>query len=156
MTKPMSDKKTDHRVGIIPFAVRGDMIAVLFVTSQTRGRWILPKGRSKKGESDNEASLREAFEEAGIKGKVLTQFPMTVMIEKTVSDNEKERVPVTYYPMHVRKQVDEFPEKNSRERHWALLKDAPRVAYHKDYLEVIEQFKRLAPKVKEAVKASTV
>ncbi|WP_026479288.1 NUDIX hydrolase [Ahrensia sp. 13_GOM-1096m] len=150
----MSDKKKDHRVGIIPFSVRGDLIAVLFVTSHTRGRWILPKGRSKKGETDNEASLREAFEEAGIKGKVLTDFPMTVMIDKSIGDGTTERVPVTYYPMYVRKQVDEFPEKESRERHWALLDDAPRVAYHDDYLEVIKQFKRLAPKIKEAAKAN--
>ncbi|MEM5499989.1 NUDIX hydrolase [Ahrensia kielensis] len=150
----MSDKKKDHRVGIIPFSVRGDLIAVLFVTSHTRGRWILPKGRSKKGETDNEASLREAFEEAGIKGKVLTDFPMTVMIDKSIGDGTTERVPVTYYPMYVRKQVDEFPEKDSRERHWALLDDAPRVAYHDDYLEVIKQFKRLAPKIKEAAKAN--
>lgn len=150
----MSDRKKDHRVGIIPFAVRGDLVAVLFVTSHTRGRWILPKGRSKKGETDNDASLREAFEEAGIKGKVLTDFPMTVMIEKSVPDGKTERVPVTYYPMYVRKQVDEFPEMDSRERHWALLDDAPRVAYHDDYLEVIKQFKRLAPKIKQAATAS--
>jgi 8-oxo-dGTP pyrophosphatase MutT (NUDIX family) len=150
----MSDKKKDHRVGIIPFSMRGDLIAVLFVTSQTRGRWILPKGRSKKGESDSEASIREAFEEAGIKGKILTDFPMTVMIEKSAVDGTTDRVPVTYYPMFVRKQVDEFPEMDSRERHWALLDDAPRVAYHDDYLEVIKQFKRLSPRIKQAVKAS--
>lgn len=150
----MSDKKKDHRVGIVPFDIRGDLIAILFVTSHTRGRWILPKGRSKKNETDAEAALREAFEEAGIKGDLLTDFPMTVLIEKSTGDGTTNRVPVTYYPMLVRSQDDDFPEMNSRERHWALLKDAARVAHHDDYLAVIEQFKTLAPKIKEAASAN--
>ena len=33
-----------HKVGAIPFDIRNDRIAILFVTSQQRGRWILPKG----------------------------------------------------------------------------------------------------------------
>ena len=40
-----------HRVGIIPFDIKDDLLAILFVTSQTRGRWILPKGKRKKGEA---------------------------------------------------------------------------------------------------------
>ena len=39
-----------HRIGIIPFDMKDDATAVLFVTSQTRGRWILPKGKAKPGE----------------------------------------------------------------------------------------------------------
>lgn len=149
----MADKIThDHRVGIVPFDIKGDMIAILFVTSQTRGRWILPKGKSKSGESDTAAAKREAFEEAGIKGDILSQFPMTVLIEKTSLDTS-ERVPVTYYPMRVTQQVDDFPEKKSRERHWALLKDATRVAHHDDYLEIVGQFKQLAGQIKKAVRA---
>ena len=64
-----------HRVGIIPFDIRDDLIAILFVTSQTRGRWILPKGKRKEGESHMEACLREGFEEAGVQGVVLEEFP---------------------------------------------------------------------------------
>ena len=40
-----------QRIGSIPFDVKDDQIALLFVTSQTRGRWILPKGLAKEGES---------------------------------------------------------------------------------------------------------
>lgn len=151
----MENNKKDHRVGIIPFSTRGDMVAMLFVTSHTRGRWILPKGRSKKQETDKQAALREAFEEAGVTGEVLTDFPMTVMIEKSSGDGQSDRVPVTYYPMFVKEQTDDYPEKKSRERHWALLGDAKRVAFHDDYLAVIEQFKTLAPKIREAATART-
>ena len=41
----------DHKIGVIPFDISGDNIAIMFVTSQRRGRWILPKGNLKSGES---------------------------------------------------------------------------------------------------------
>lgn len=37
-----------HRVGVLPFDVTEQDIAMLFITSKTRGRWIPPKGRAKK------------------------------------------------------------------------------------------------------------
>jgi hypothetical protein len=36
-----------HKIGAIPFSIKDDRIAILFVTSQRRGRWILPKGNLK-------------------------------------------------------------------------------------------------------------
>ncbi|UUX49269.1 NUDIX domain-containing protein [Nisaea acidiphila] len=145
-------KETDmHRVGIIPFDIRDDLIAVLFVTSQTRGRWILPKGKRKKAETQTETCFREGLEEAGVKGEVLKDFPMTQVITKQ-TDAGKVEIPVTYYPFLVTEQLDEWPEKALRQRHWALLEDAPRVAYREDYLPVLEQFKALSQWIRETAK----
>ena len=138
-----------HRVGIIPFDTRDDMVAMLFVTSQTRGRWILPKGKRQDGESQVEACVREGFEEAGVRGVVLEDFPITVVITKQTSTG-KIRIPVTYYPLFVTEQVDEWPEKERRQRHWALLEDAPRVAYREDLLPLIKQFDDLRAWIIEA------
>ena len=46
----------DHKVGVIPFDIKGDRIAIMFVTSQGRGRWILPKGNLKNGETAKRAA----------------------------------------------------------------------------------------------------
>src|SRR3546814_17433849 len=43
-----------HRVGIIPFDTRDTEVAILFVTSQTMGRLILPKVPKKPGETNVE------------------------------------------------------------------------------------------------------
>lgn len=142
-----------HRVGIIPFDTRDKLIAVLFVTSQTRGRWILPKGLRKPGESHIEACHREGFEEAGVHGAVLEDFPITVPVTKQAKSG-KVTVPVTYYPFLVSEQAEDWPEKDRRQRHWALLEDAARVAYREDYLEVIRQFEALKPWITEAAAAS--
>jgi len=138
-----------HRVGIIPFDTRDNDVAILFVTSQTRGRWILPKGRLKPDETHVEACLREGFEEAGVKGIVLEDFPITVVVTKQTTSG-KLKVPVTYYPLFVTEQVDDWPEKDRRQRHWALVEDAPRVAFREDLLPLIRLFDELRAWITEA------
>lgn len=138
-----------HRVGVIPFETKKELTAILFVTSQTRGRWILPKGKPKKSETHVQACLREGFEEAGVRGIVLENFPMTMLITSRASDGMSQ-FPVTYYPLLVTEQVDDWPEVASRQRHWALLEDAPRVAYREDFHPLLHQFELLMPWVREA------
>ena len=141
-----------HRIGAIPFDMKGDQIALLFVTSQTRGRWILPKGLPKDGESQVETSQREGFEEAGIKGVVLEDFPITLPITKKNPD-EGNAVPVTYYPLLVEQQSEEWPEADKRERHWALLSDAEKVVHREDLLALVQQFKSLAPWIRKSAES---
>ena len=140
-----------HRVGIIPFDIKDDLVAVLFVTSQTRGRWILPKGQIKQQEDQITACHREGFEDAGVKGVVLDDFPSTVVIGKQTSSG-LQSVPVTYYPFLVREQFDDWPEQSKRQRHWALVEDASKVAYRADYLNLVQQFQALKPWIIEAAK----
>ena len=141
-----------HRIGIIPFDMRDESVALLFVTSQTRARWILPKGKQKPNETHTETCHREGFEEAGVRGVVIEDFPFTVTITKQ-TDQGKVVVPVTYYPFLVTEQIDEWPEMNKRQRHWALVEDSSRVAYREDYLFLINQFDGLKPWIREAAKA---
>jgi ADP-ribose pyrophosphatase YjhB (NUDIX family) len=140
-----------HKIGAIPFAIKNDRIAILFVTSQRRGRWILPKGNLKAGESHKKGCKREAFEEAGVKGKILKHFPMTMLIGKLI-DNNMDKVAVTYYPLLVTEQCEDWPEASSRQRHWSLLEDAFRVTDREDYLSVIRQFAAITPWVLETSK----
>lgn len=140
-----------HRIGVIPFAIKENQMALLFVTSQTRGRWILPKGLAKKGESHVETCHREGFEEGGVRGVVLEDYPITVVISKQTDDG-KQQIPVTYYPYFVTEQEDEWPDKERRERHWALLEDATKVLYREDFLALIRQFEALRPWISQAAK----
>ena len=138
-----------HRVGIIPFSIKDNMTAIMFVTSMTRGRWILPKGLAEEGESHNDTCHREGFEEAGIRGVVLKDFPMTVIISKKSKTGLK-TVPVTYYPFLVQEQVDVWPESAKRQRHWALLEDTSKVVHRNDFLRLLKQFESLCPWVRKA------
>lgn len=141
-----------HRVGIIPFDIEGDDVALLFVTSQTRGRWILPKGKQEDGETAIDTCHREGFEEAGVRGIVIDRFPMTILVTKQM-ESSKARIPVTYYPFLVTEQVDDWPEKHKRLRHWSLIEDAARVAYKEDLLPLLRRFDELRPWIIEAASA---
>lgn len=146
----MSDMKAElHRVGVVPFSMRGKALALLFVTSQTRGRWIFPKGLARSGETHVETCHREGFEEAGVRGTVLQNYPLTVVIRRRTSKGMR-KVPVTYYPLLVREQSEDWPDKDRRQRHWALIEDAPRVAHREDMLLLIKQFETVAPWIKAA------
>jgi ADP-ribose pyrophosphatase YjhB (NUDIX family) len=141
----------DHKIGVIPFAISGDRVAIMFVTSQRRGRWILPKGNLNPDESHKKGCKREAFEEAGVKGRIMSELPMTHVVTKS-SDGKLSQVAVTYYPMLVSKQVDEWPEQAKRERHWALLEDAERVTDREDFQQIIKQFAAIKPLILEIAK----
>ena len=133
-----------HKIGAIPFAIKDERIALLFVTSKRKGRWIFPKGNAAKGESHNKASRREAFEEAGVKGRIFADFPLTTVIGKP-SKHPSKKAAVTYYPLLVSTQYDKFPEAKKRERHWILLENAEKITAHEDYLNLIRQFRALSP-----------
>jgi len=109
----------------------------------------LPKGGRQKGETAVETCHREGFEEAGVRGIVLEQYPITVVVGKQ-TDTGLEQLPVTYYPYLVQTQEDEWPEKERRQRHWALIDDAPKVAYREDFAGLIEIIKDLKPWLKIA------
>ena len=70
-----------HHVGVIPFDIKDQLTALLFVTSMSRGRWILPKGLMKAGECHEDTCHREGFEEAGVRGVVFTDYPVTALIK---------------------------------------------------------------------------
>ena len=93
-----------------------------------------------------EACHREGFEEAGVRGILLEQYPITAVVGKQTSQG-LEQVPVTYFPLLVQSQKDEWPEKERRQRHWALIDDATKVAYRSDFrglIQVVRDLRTLA------------
>ena len=137
-----------HRVGAIPFDLTDGVWSVLVVTSQTRGRWIFPKGNLEGNESHADAATREAFEEAGVNGTLLTDFPMTAVVSRLTS-NGMEKIPVTYYPLLVQKQFKSWPEAKDRERRWVGIKDAKKIVDREDFLDIVKTFKELTPWIGE-------
>jgi 8-oxo-dGTP pyrophosphatase MutT (NUDIX family) len=75
-----TDVATDRRatrsgvrlqVAALPVVVGDDGIArVLLLTSRETKRWVIPKGWPMKGLKPHEAAAQEAFEEAGLSGKI--------------------------------------------------------------------------------------
>ena len=133
-----------HRVGAIPFIVEDGDVKLLMVTSLTRGRWVFPKGTLKKGEGKLKGCRREAFEEAGIKGKILSDLPITAVI-KSKDKSKSDMMVVTYYPIFVTKQIKEWPEKKLRNRQWVPLDEIDHHLKKGDLRKVVKTFRVLLP-----------
>ncbi len=54
----------------IPYRIEQGGLRVLLVTSRTRRRWILPKGKVAPRMLPGRSAEREAFEEAGVLGRL--------------------------------------------------------------------------------------
>ena len=59
-----------NQAGVVPFRVEKEKIKIMLITSRKKQRWIFPKGIIDPGYSASETAVNEAFEEAGIKGKI--------------------------------------------------------------------------------------
>jgi phosphohistidine phosphatase len=56
--------------GVIPFRKRRGKLELLMVTSTNKKRWVIPKGVKEPHLSPRKSAIKEAWEEAGVRGKV--------------------------------------------------------------------------------------
>ncbi|RDJ04009.1 NUDIX hydrolase [Rhizobium grahamii] len=116
-----------HRLPDIPQAGAvclrrtGQDVEILLVGSTRNGRWGLPKGHIEGSETTYAAAEREAFEEAGIRGKVSVR-PFGDFTYFKGADMQ--RYKVTSHILHVTSVADTFPEYKTRETRWFLINDA--------------------------------
>ncbi len=102
-------------------------VQVLLVTSRDTGRWVLPKGWPMKGKKPHRAAEREAYEEAGLIGKVRKVPLGTYSYEKRLGTGSSVPCNVTVFPLRVEYHRDRWPEMNERERRWFSPDEAAQV-----------------------------
>ena len=109
-----------HRqAAVIPYRVRKDRVEVAVVTTSRGKRWIVPKGSVDDGERPRDAAIREADEEAGLRG-VVARKPIGRY--RYVNGNGACRVDV--YLMRVTKVRETWLEDGLRRRRWMRVPDA--------------------------------
>lgn len=87
------------------------------ITSRDSGRWIIPKGWPMKGRKDHAAAAQEAFEEAGVSGKIHKRPFGAYTYDKRIGDGGG-RVRVMVYLLEVGEEKRAWPEKDQRRREW--------------------------------------
>jgi 8-oxo-dGTP pyrophosphatase MutT (NUDIX family) len=111
--------------GAMPYRVIEGRVAFLLITSRRTGRWIFPKGGLIDGLSPAKSAAREAYEEAGVEGAVDS---MPIGTYRTVKQRlRRTLIDVQVFPLHVEKQLDDWPEMAERHRHWVMLTEAKRL-----------------------------
>ncbi len=116
--------KAIRQVAAIPFRLddHGN-VEVMLITSNTTGRFIVPKGWPMKGKSGRKAAVTEAREEAGVVGKALKKPLGAYIYWKRLSDCFV-RVTVTVYLLSVVDILTDWKENSHRRRAWLSPADA--------------------------------
>lgn len=118
---------------------------MLLVTSRRRSRWVLPKGKIKRGISAHRSAAREAFEEAGVIG-LISAIPLgTYRQGKTHDTGEVETVTVRAFPMLVTEEIARWPEMQFRQRRWMPIAAAIQAVKNDELRALLATFAKDLP-----------
>ncbi len=137
------------QVAALPYRVAEDgRISVLLVTSRETRRWVIPKGWPMVGKRKRDAAAQEAFEEAGVRGRI-GHRPIGSFTYFKRRPKLFELIWVKVYPLRVDTELDSWPEQNQRERVWFSPEDAAALVIEPSLSNLLLTVqKRLAPKAK--------
>jgi len=109
----------NEKAAVIPYRIRKARLEVALVTTSSGKRWSVPKGSIDEGEHPRDAAIREAEEEAGLKG-IVARRPLGRYRHVTDSG----RCHVEVYVMRVTKVLEHWLEDDLRRRRWMKTRKA--------------------------------
>ena len=127
--------------GALPFRyATPDTLEYLLISSRETGRWVIPKGWPKKGMPGWRIAEEEAFEEAGIRGRIghtpigryryIKWMPNRIML-----------CSVTLFPLCVDTELSHWPEQDERSRMWVSRNTASVLVDEPDLAEIMQKAK---------------
>jgi 8-oxo-dGTP pyrophosphatase MutT (NUDIX family) len=126
------------------YRVGGPDIEILVITSRDSGRWVIPKGWPMKKKKPHQAAATEAWEEAGVRGKVNKMPVGRYIYLKELDSGDVAPVMVEMYQVEVTEVWAEFKEKGQRVLDWVSPDEAARRVREIELKALIVGFKPLA------------
>lgn len=115
-----------NQYGALCFRYGDGEIEILVITSRDSGRWIVPKGWPIKGKEPHQAAAIEAWEEAGVRGKVRKTPVGRYTYLKEFSDGKVVPCVVDLFQVEVKEIIPEFKEQGQRQLAWVSPDEAAR------------------------------
>lgn len=126
----------DTQVAAIPIRWVEGRPEVLLITTRGRGQWIVPKGWAMLDCLAGECAAREAFEEAGVGGRV-EPFSLGTFAYFKRSKKCRTYFRVTAYALHVERVFADWPERAARKRAWFAPEVAARLTANDELADLI-------------------
>jgi 8-oxo-dGTP pyrophosphatase MutT (NUDIX family) len=115
------------------------------VSTRQSKRWIIPKGWPIKGLTPSESAAREAFEEAGVTGKIGARSIGAFRYRKVENGDDEAECEVKVFPLLVKRQSAIWPESDQRAVQWVDPEKAISLIAEPELKEIVAAFaKRVA------------
>ena len=105
--------------GVIPYRIMDSKIEVMLITSSGGKRWVIPKGLIEPNMTPEDSAAKEAWEEAGVLGKVFPDLMGTYEYYKSGCTWQ-----VDVFLLQVVTVVENWPEAYKRKRQWMSIPKA--------------------------------
>ena len=105
--------------GVIPYRIMDGKIEVMLITSSASKRWVIPKGLIEPNMTPEDSAAKEAWEEAGVLGKVFPDLMGTYEYYKSGCTWQ-----VDVFLLQVETVVENWPEAYKRKRQWVSIPKA--------------------------------
>ncbi|MGV8984990.1 MAG: NUDIX hydrolase [Cypionkella sp.] len=135
---PASDQIAADQIAALCWRLHKGHVEVLLVTSRETRRWVLPKGWPMEGLTPEAAAACEAWEEAGVKGKISTVSIGSYSYDKILPKADPLACAVAVYPLRVQSVQNKFPERKERRRKWFSAYDASLLVAEADLRDLLE------------------
>ena len=136
----MKNRRT-QQAGAIAIRRNGHALEVCLIRKKGSKKWGIPKGMVEPRDTYEQTALSEAWEEAGLKGKLLGGAVGTYEYEKWDT-----AFVVTVYAMEVLEQHDKWQEAGIRKRRWASFAKATSLLRDHPALPLLDRVRRVVAK----------
>jgi 8-oxo-dGTP pyrophosphatase MutT (NUDIX family) len=128
------------QIAALPYRIdRAGRPEILLITSRETRRWVIPKGWPMKDIEDHHAAAQEAFEEAGVTGRVglLTVGAYFYWKRRRTRSDLCE---VDVYQLEVSEELEDWPERSQRQRSWFSREEAADRVDEPGLREILKRF----------------
>lgn len=130
-----------NQSGVIPFKYFNGELKILLITSRKKNKWIFPKGIVELEMTEEESAIDEAYEEAGIYGKIVGDKLGSYKVQKWGGT-----CTVKMYPFEVEKILESWPESYFRKRKWVSVEEAENLIKKKEVINMLQKLSELLNK----------
>ncbi|WP_394763686.1 NUDIX hydrolase [Phenylobacterium sp.] len=136
------DREPRAQFAALPWRRDGSgQVEVLLITSRETQRWVIPKGWPIKGKSSAKSAAQEAFEEAGVRGKIAKRPVGSYAYDKRLKNGRLQHVRVAVFALQVDSEAEVYLEAGQREKLWLPPAEAARQVDEAELMVLLATFK---------------
>jgi 8-oxo-dGTP pyrophosphatase MutT (NUDIX family) len=136
-----SKSRRQVQYAALPYRAKGkSKLEIMLVTSRGTRQWIIPKGWPKRGIPPYKTAAKEAFEEAGVLGKVSKRSIGSYPYNKIIKKGRTASCRIQVFALRVTRQHKRWPEKRERRIRWYRAAEAVRFIRSSHLRRIIRKF----------------